>query len=283
MLLDMRRDHPSVATGPILARLVALYENRGIKVATGLNSHHFGDFPLAPFTWFIRGRESLTNGLGIGLQEIYFLECLFARFRPERLFVIGNSFGWSTLALALMNRDARVVAIDAGLDRNSLEGIEFTNRVAEEEGLKALAVKGRSPGDVATILRDHAMSPLHFVLVDGYHSVEQVQLDFEAARPAASPDCIYLFHDVETFQLQEGLERIAAKTGFVWELLPATPSGMALVYDPGHCPVALEDIAPFRPDPVAVEIVRDAAWGHRHRHLARWHRSLRKRLGGSRR
>jgi hypothetical protein len=267
-------------TTPIFPRLARLYESRGVKIATGLNPHHFRDYPLAPFTWFFRDGESLTNGLGIALQEIYFLECLFARFHPARLFVIGNSMGWSTLALALLNPAGRILAIDAGLDRHSLEGIEFTNRVAAEEGLSVTAVKGRSPEDVAAILREHGMTPLDFALVDGYHSIEQVQLDFDAVRPMAAPNCLYLFHDVETFDLHAGLDRIAARSGFKWELLAATPSGMALVYDPQHRSQALDDVAPFRPDPAALDAIRAAAWSHRHRLLARWRRSWRKRFGG---
>src|SRR5579863_3222173 len=135
MPTDLTREQLPAVTAPILARLVRLYESRGIDIATGLNPTHFSNYPLAPFTWFFRDGESLTNGLGIGMQEIYFFECLFARFHPERIFVIGNSAGWSTLALALTNPSARVLAIDAGLDRNSLQGIEFTNRIAAEEGL----------------------------------------------------------------------------------------------------------------------------------------------------
>src|SRR5580704_2531541 len=159
---------------PIIARLAALYESRGIRIATGLNPSHFGDFPQAPFTWFFKDGESLTNGLGIALQEIYFLECLFARFRPRSVFAIGNSLGWSTLALALANPDARVLAIDAGTDRHAREGIHFTNRIAEEEGLPVSVVAGASPGDVAQILRDQEMPPVEFAFIDGYHTVEQV-------------------------------------------------------------------------------------------------------------
>jgi len=276
---DLTREHPPAATVPILARLVRLYESRGIGIATGLNPSHFRNYPFAPFTWFFRGGESLTSGLGIAMQEVYFLECLFARFHPERLFVIGNSAGWSTLALALLNPRARVLAIDAGLDPNSLEGIEFTNRVAAEEGLPVRAVKGRSPEDVAAIVREHAMTSLDFVLVDGYHSVEQVELDFDAVRPFAAPQCLYLFHDVELFRLHRGIERIAAKSGFAWEMLLGTPSGMALAYDLRHRPPSLDDVAPFKADPAFVDLIREAAWGHRHRHLARWRKSLRKRLG----
>jgi predicted O-methyltransferase YrrM len=265
---------------PILSRLVSFYESRGIHISTGLNPCHFDNFPLAPFTWFFNnGGESLTNGLGIALQEIYFLECLFARYRPERLFAIGNSAGWSTLALALLNPGARVVAIDAGFDRNAHDGIGFTNRVAEEEDLPVRVVEGRSPEDVAAILRTEAMAPIDFAFIDGHHSVAQVQLDFHAMRPHAAPGCVYLFHDVATFALHRGIEKIVEDARLASQLLLGTTSGMAIVYDPRSCPVAIDDIAPFIASPAATALIEDAAWRHRHRHLARWRNSLRKRLG----
>ena len=262
----------------ILARLARLYESRGIQVSTGLNPSHFGGFPAAPFTWFIKDGASLTNGLGIALQEIYFLECLFERFQPRRIFVIGNSSGWSTFALALLNPSATVVAIDAGFDQNSLEGLEFTNRVAAEEGLAARAVVGVSPGDVAPIVRERDLAPIDCVLIDGYHSIAQVETDFDAVRPFAAPHCVYLFHDVQTFNLHQGIERIAAKSGLAWDLLLGTPSGMAVMHDRAHRPAALDDISPFVAHSGVLAIIRQAAWSHRHRHLARWRRSIRKRL-----
>ncbi len=263
---------------PILPRLVSLYESRGIDIATGLNPSHFDNFPSAPFTWFLKDGESLTNGLGIALQEIYFLECLFARFRPKSTFVIGNSLGWSTLAIVLANPESRVLAIDAGFDRFSRDGVDFTNRVAEEEGLTLRAVIGKSPEDVSRILAEAAMPAIEFAFIDGYHSVEQLPLDFRAVSAHAAPGCVYLFHDVATFNLSAGLERIAAESGLRWQLLHGTTSGMAIAYDPARAPLAIEDITPFVASEAALAIIADAAWAHRHRHLARWRRSLRKRL-----
>jgi predicted O-methyltransferase YrrM len=264
---------------PIIARLAALYESRGIRIAAGLNPSHFGGFPHAPFTWFVKDGESLTNGLGIALQEIYFLECLFARFRPKTIFAIGNSLGWSTLALALANPEARVLAIDAGTDRLARDGVHFTNSVAAAEGLQVTVIEAKSPGDVDRVWRDAAIPPIEFAFVDGYHAVEQVVLDFRALQAVAAPGCVYLFHDVANFALTAGIERIAAESGLRWRLLCGTTSGMALVYQDACPPALLDDIAPFAAAPEALQVVRDAAWSHRHRHLSRWRRSLRKRLG----
>lgn len=261
-----------------LRRLTRLYEDRGILVSSGLNPVHFDNLPEAAFTWFIKDGRSLTNGLGIALQEVYFLECLFARFRPERIFVIGNASGWSTFALALLNPAAKILAIDGGFDRNALAGLDFTNRVAAEEGLAVVAVNAVSPADVAPVLSEHGMAPLDFAFIDGYHSIAQVEIDFDAIRPLAAPACIYLFHDVLAFGLEPGLERVAAKSGLAWRLLHATTSGMAIAYDPRHRPAGLDEIEPFIGHPIAATLMREQAWNRRHRHLARWRRSLGKRL-----
>ena len=54
---------------PILNRLVDMYEARGFTVSTGLTPSLFDNYPLAEFTWLIRGGKSHTNGLGIAMQE----------------------------------------------------------------------------------------------------------------------------------------------------------------------------------------------------------------------
>jgi pimeloyl-ACP methyl ester carboxylesterase len=263
---------------PILRRLTGLYESRGIHISTGLNPCHFGNLPQANFTWFIKDGESLTNGLGIAMQEVYFLECLFAALRPENIFIIGNSAGWSSFALALLNPAARVVAIDAGFDRNALEGLEFTNRVAREEGLDLRAVQAVSPDGVAAVAAAHLKGPVDFAFIDGYHSAEQVVRDFTALRTIADPACVYLFHDVHEFKLQPGLDEIAKVSGLGWQLLLGTPSGMAIAYDAQRCPALADEIAPFRAHAQALALLEAEAWKSRHRRRHRLQRSIAKRV-----
>jgi hypothetical protein len=262
---------------PILKRLTDIYESRGIRISTGLNPCHFGNLPAAAFTWFIKDGESMTNGLGIAMQEVYFLECLFARLRPRSVFIIGNSAGWSSLALALLNPQARCVAIDAGFDRNALEGLDFTNRVAAEERLDLRAVKAVSPEGVAGVVAEHLTDRIDFAFIDGYHTVEQVVRDFAAVREHAAPECVYLFHDVHEFKLGPGIAEIVAKSGLASDLLLGTPSGMAIIYDPARQPFLADEVSPFRAHPEAVTLMEQEAWKSQHRRAARFRRSLSKR------
>lgn len=264
---------------PILKRLTGLYESRGIRISTGLNPCHFGNLSQANFTWFIKDGQSLTNGLGIAMQEVYFLECLFATLRPKNLFIIGNSAGWSSFALALLNPSARVVAIDAGFDENALEGLDFTNRVAREEGLDLRAVQAVSPDGVAAVAASQMTGAIDFALIDGYHTKEQVVRDFAALRPHADPACVYVFHDVHEFKLQPGIEEIARLSGLSWQLLLGTPSGMAVVYDARLCPTLAEEITPFCAHEEALVLLEAEVWKSRHRRRHRLRRSIAKRVG----
>jgi hypothetical protein len=262
---------------PILKRLTELYESRGIQISTGLNPCHFGNLPTAAFTWFIKDGESLTNGLGIAMQEVYFLECLFDRLTPKSIFIIGNSAGWSSLALALLNPQARCVAIDAGFDRNALEGLDFTNRVAAEEGLDLRAVQAVSPEGVAGVVAEHLTGKIDFAFIDGYHTVEQVVRDFAALRDHADPACVYLFHDVHEFKLGPGIAENVATSGLASDLLLGTSSGMAILYDPVRLPFLADEVSPFRAHPAALALLEAEVWKSRHRRAARFKRSLAKR------
>lgn len=262
---------------PIIAELVELYRSEGIAISTGLPPHRFGGYGGAPFTWFLKDGQSLTNGLGIAMQEVYLLEHLFAAFQPRRALVIGNAFGWSTLAIAALLKGGQVVAIDSGSDRNSLAGLELTNRLAARGKLPAKAVKGMSPGDVATIVDTTLGGPVDFAFIDGLHTGAQVVLDYTAVRTKAAADAVYLFHDVQEFGLGAGIAEIERLAGLKATMLAATQSGMAMLFDPARHSGLARAAAAFAPPESALQVVRQAAWASRHRHLARWRRSFAKR------
>jgi len=208
--------------------LVEAYEAEGVQTAAGLNPTLAQDYFLAPFTWLVRDGASVTDGLGISPQEIYFLECL-AQARPAaRILVIGNAYGWSTLALAMANPGARVVALDAGYDLNSLAGIEVTNRMAARLGLDAQAVEAVSPQDVGSVV-SRSLGHVDLAFVDGFHSSDQIVSDWRAVRPFLHPQSTVLFHDLLFLDLLPGYQQILAESGWTGTLLHATTTGMGFL------------------------------------------------------
>jgi hypothetical protein len=267
---------------PIIAQLVDLYRAQGIEISTGLPPHRYDGYAGATFTWYFKDGKSLTNGLGIAMQEVYLLEHLFAAYRPRRALVVGNALGWSTLAIAALIGEGRVAALDAGTDENSLYGLDLTNRIAADGKLPAHAVKGVSPQDVAAVVDAELNGPLDFAFIDGLHTSAQIVLDYRAVRAKAAPDAVYLFHDVHEFDLVPGLKEIERLSGLEARMLWATPSGMALLCDFARHPGLAAVAAAFAPSPQAIAAIEQAAWNHRHRHLARWRRSIKKRAANLR-
>ena len=75
----------------IMNKLFAIYKGAGFEISTGLNPARFDDYKGAPFTWLLKDGESFTEGLGISMKEVYFLECLFDGYAPQNIFIIGNN------------------------------------------------------------------------------------------------------------------------------------------------------------------------------------------------
>ena len=268
---------------PIIGRLVEFYRAQGIDICTGLSTVDFDGLPTAPFTRFFRDGRSVTEGLGIALQEVYFFETLFATYRPRRVLIIGNSQGWSTLAIGLLLPDSRVVAMDAAFADTEIAGIQFTNRIATQYDVPVRAVKGVSPQDVSSVVDAELGGSLDFAFIDGEHTNEQVVLDYKAVAGKASSETVYLFHDVRLFHLFDGMRQIERMAGRIAHPLWGTPSGMMMLYDKGRHPELVKAVAPFVPSPEALAAVRREGWVHRHPHHARLRRSIVKRLNVLRR
>jgi hypothetical protein len=168
--------------------------------------------------------------------------------------------------MGLLLPGSRIVAMDSGLDQNSVYGIELTNRIAAAAGLPARAVRGTSQQDVAAVTDRELGGPVDFAFIDGLHTNAQVVLDYEAVQQRAAADAVVLFHDVHAFNLHEGLARIERMAGRAARPLTCTPSGMALLYDPRRNPALDSAIAAFAPaEPVLAVVQREAAYEKRRR------------------
>src|ERR1039458_1603268 len=237
-------------------RLLTIYEESGFEVHTGWNPNHLNNWRDAQFTYVKKdGRPLNTGGGGVSWHEIPCLELLSYCFSPERILVIGNSFGWSTLLISLLWPSAEVAAMDIGVqppadaaqkmlgailgrlrgDEPSLNpkpayGIELTNDLAQKYHLKAKAVLSASPQDVGWVVDKHLGGPPDFIFIDGYHIPPQVLLDFDACHKVAAQNCVYLLHDVINWGLRGSFESCQKRNGLQGGILWRTPTGMGLLY-----------------------------------------------------
>jgi hypothetical protein len=208
----------------ILPRLTAIYRNAGLHPLTGHSSKHMHDWADAPFTRFFDG-AGIVGCAGLSLFEIMFLEPLRDHLDPKSILVIGNAHGWSTIALALIFPNARIVAIDP-----DEAGVELTDRLVKANGLSVEVVTAFSPGGVKPACEAHLPGPVELTLIDALHTNEAIKTDFAAAAEVSGPDALYLFHDVINWRMTAGLKEIQQSSGLNAKILTRTPSGMAAVY-----------------------------------------------------
>ncbi len=228
----------------LFPRLVQLYKRYGLQVLSSvapilwlrMATDKSAPMTTLPndrlFTYVFSEGRLCSGGGGLHMTELYLLECLAEVISPQRIFIIGNAFGWSTLALSLCFPAARVVAIDSDGAPGGNEGVAFVNGVTAAEGLNATAVVATSPQDVARVVEADLGGAIDLVLIDGDHSNDQQTIDFEACRSVASPDCVYLLHDVLNWDLLASFKDLVRAHGTEMNasLLTRTASGMAVFY-----------------------------------------------------
>lgn len=236
---------------PILGRLRRLYADFGHETVCGVPAKLSG-LPLSEFTYIVTRDNQTTGNLGISPYEIYFLEHLFQSYRPRRIFIVGNSFGWSTFALALLNPDADVAVIEAGFEPFTDAWIAETNRMAAATGIRAKVSKGVSPQDVGRAAAEcfGEGEKADFFLIDGLHTVDQVQADYAACAEIAAANAVYLFHDALYWDLTPGIDRIVERSGLDRHDLWRTSTGMALLCDD-------------KANPAVAEVARDFDFGRK--------------------
>eukprot|EP00929_Paragymnodinium_shiwhaense_P055424 TRINITY_DN27764_c0_g1_i1.p1 TRINITY_DN27764_c0_g1~~TRINITY_DN27764_c0_g1_i1.p1 ORF type:complete len:412 (+),score=70.53 TRINITY_DN27764_c0_g1_i1:147-1382(+) len=126
--------------------------------------------------------------------------------RSSQVFIIGNAFGFSTLLLAKLFPQGAVDAIDAETELECAPaGSWLTRRMAAAAGLNVQLTAGTSPGDVPKAMR----APQYdLAFIDGYHSNEQLLLDFHAVEPYMLDKSVIVLHDVGFMAMEKGLSQI---------------------------------------------------------------------------
>lgn len=219
-----KSEHPQ-----LFAQLTDIYKEKGFEVRCGLNPCHYGNYPYAPFAILFKDERIISTGGGIALQEIMFLEYLSTVYTPRNILVIGNAFGWSTLALSLLWPASKLIAIDNCSEGLAADFINQTNETARQHGLNAEAVVGSSPNDVASIVNQHLGSQVDLVFIDGLHTNEQQMKDYNAVKQFCKSGII-LFHDVISWKMKDSFQEIANDWNGSALLLHRTPSGIGCLY-----------------------------------------------------
>ena len=173
----------------------------------------------------------MCKGGGLAVSELMFVNCITSIIKPKNIFVIGNSFGWSTLALGLMCPESCIVAIDFCSRPDEEYGVQVTNRLGSQIDAEIRAIKAKSPDNVSDIVRKNFNGGIDLVLIDGGHTPQQQKADFLACKESANEGCVYLFHDVINFQMVDSFVEIAKHNDHLLSsILFRTPSGMAISY-----------------------------------------------------
>lgn len=200
----------------LFAKLVDIYQKAGFAIRSSISpfmltkisnvSHEDGTF-----TYIVKdGANYGAHGGGISMSEVYLIDSLAAAFKPATVFGIGCSFGWSSVALAVANPAAKVVAIDIA-EGTSAPGLDLTNQIALHHGLNLKGLIGRSPEDVPAIVERELGGRIDLVFIDADHTDVAQYADFRAVAPYCHPGTVYLFHDVYICQTTASFKRIAAE------------------------------------------------------------------------
>ena len=237
----------------VYIQIIALYKKRGYHIAGGEFPWHFDTlYPMEmlrnyrsfPFMSITKGTNSFSVGGGISPLEVILLVAVIRAMKPKRVFIIGNAFGWSTLALGLADPHTQVLAIDSIEEGSDAEqGFALTQEIIKEEGLKNITlVQARSPEDISHVVKTHFDGPIDLALIDGLHTNQQQYLDFCALQPVMAKTQMIFLHDVLNWELTVSYQKIRKEFSHLQSnILMRTPSGMGVFYS-SDVPQAAQDI-----------------------------------------
>ncbi len=189
----------------VLTQMSALYGSEGMRILGGF-SPYITNGEASRSTFVAKDATVLSTSGGIAVDEMAFMCGLAEILRPERILIIGNSYGISTLLLALINPKSSLVAID----KFRTIGIEVTNRMLSSlEG--AEVIQASTPDDLHSIVLNRLEGSVDFVFVDAVHENAVQSAEFKILEPIMSAAGVVVFHDVLSCNLLPSIEDLQAE------------------------------------------------------------------------
>lgn len=158
--------------------------------------------------------------LSVSDGDLEFFTKLQKQVAIHNVFIVGNGFGFSTLALAHIFSGAKIDVIDIGgghlpeddSDKTCIQqAINLTSRILRREKLPGHIHVGPSPGETHLAVRPNVKYDL--VFIDGDHSRNAVHHDFKAILPYLAPSCVVVFHDRHLNPVCAGVDDVRASVG----------------------------------------------------------------------
>ena len=206
----------------VFADLHRRFEREGLEVYGCFSP--YPNAPRATGTYVARGETFLSTSGGISNEEATFIYALCEELAPRNILVIGNSYGFSTVFLALSNPDAKLIAFD----KYRTEGIKTTNRLLS--GLKDKEViQASTPDDIPKIIEDRFGGTVDLVLIDAVHTNEVQTAEFKVLDRYLSEKSIVVFHDVLSCNLLSSFYFLQKTYGdYAFSLITKSSSGIAV-------------------------------------------------------
>jgi hypothetical protein len=180
--------------------------------------------------------DGLRTGGAIHKDDVWALEHLLAPRLAGTVFVVGASFGFSSVVLALLLPRARVVTLDnwsEGADVDAARATcEALSALAEDPGPRLVFATGESPADTAATIERHGDGhPVVVALIDGLHTDAQLVADCDALEPWLDARSMLLLHDVRLFDLWRGVRLIASRNRYDTLVQLNTATGMVVAFN----------------------------------------------------
>jgi len=228
----------------IISSLVRVYKKYNCKIIGGYSGHSTEKKDIL-FNFVIKRNTILSTSGSLSNNEFFTFYNLSFYLKPKNILIIGNSYGVSAVFLSLLFPDSNLVAID----KYRTKGIEFTNKLLSHLKGKKIALKGDSPNDVKSIVKENfSNNKVDLVLIDALHTNKAQIDDYEAILPFLSSSSVVVFHDVINCNLIDSYNFLKQKYNFNGFLLTKTCSGMAITFKSKKINQKLQDYLRYYSD-----------------------------------